>query len=233
MVFMVFFSSYKSDISWRKGQLNIDYLFAFFILAFSIVYAANLAMDSIGPFYSSTDRNNLHAEAWIFSERFMRLVETEDRDLNEILIYSYVGNKTILRDSIDENFRYRQKIDIDIYPVVLTTYLDGYDHTGSAVFNKTYNPIPVNITVRNLTSSIYENIDVEADSFNSGLEEGDMLAISGVDYKISKIDPDGNFVIFERTVLSYGWGTTETNMITVNRYSVFDGFAARIKIMYF
>ena len=233
MGFMIFFNSHKSNVSRRKGQLNIDYLFAFFILAFSIIYAANLALDAIGPFYSSADRNNLHAEAWIFSERFMRLIETEDRDINETLIYSYVENKTMLRDSIDENFRYRQRIDIDQYPVVLTIHEDGYDYTGSAVFNKTYNPVLVNITVRNLTSSTYESIDAEADFFNYELEEGDMLTISGVDYKISKIDPDGNFVIFERTVFSYGWDTTEKNMITVNRYSVFDGFAARIKIMYF
>ncbi|MCK5234474.1 MAG: hypothetical protein KAJ88_01400 [Candidatus Aenigmarchaeota archaeon] len=233
MGFMVFFSSHRSNVSRRKGQLNIDYLFAFFILAFSIIYAANLALDAIGPFYSSADRNNLHAEAWIFSERFMRLVETEDHDINETLIYSYVENKTMLRDSIDEDFRYRQKINIDQYPVVLTTYVDGYNHTGSAVFNKISNPVLVNITVRNLTSSTYENIGAEADFIYSNLDEGDMLNISGLEYKISKIDPEGNFVIFERTVFSYGWDTADKNMITVNRYSVFDGFAARIKVMYF
>ncbi|MCK4927944.1 MAG: hypothetical protein KAS11_05710, partial [Candidatus Aenigmarchaeota archaeon] len=141
-------------------------------------------------------------------------------------------NKTELRDYLDENYRYRQKIEIDQYPVVLTRDMDGYNHTGSAVFNKTYGPFTVNLTVWN-TTSLYTTVDVEADVLSLGLHESDTLLISGMNYTLSKIDPDGNFVIFERTILSYGWGSVERNMVTVNRYSVLDGFVARVKIMFF
>ncbi|MCK5042619.1 MAG: hypothetical protein KAR51_01210 [Candidatus Aenigmarchaeota archaeon] len=223
----------KNNTFRRKGQLNIDYLFAFFILALSIVYASTIALDSIGPFYSSIDRNNLRAEAWIFSERFMDLIETEDHVINEVQIYSYAENKTELRDSLDENYRYRQKIEIDQYPVVITRDMDGYNHTGSAIFNKTYDPFTVNLTVRNTTSLTYTTVDAEADVLSFGLYESDTLLIAGMNYTLSRIDPDGNFVVFERTILSYGWGSMERNMVTVNRYSVLDGFFAKVKIMYF
>ncbi len=217
----------------RRGQLNIDYIFAFFILMLSVVYASIIIQDSIGPFYSSIDRNNLRAEAWIFSERLMELMETEDHDLDEALINTYVDNKTKLHDALDEKYRYRQKIDIDMYPVILTRDKDGYNHTGSAVFNKTDGPVVVNMTVRNMTTASYSIVDIQADNNDIGLYEGNTTAISGKNYTISKIDADGNFVILERTVLSYGWGSIEQNMVTVNRYSVLDGFIVRVKIMYF
>ncbi|MCK5594219.1 MAG: hypothetical protein KAI18_03185 [Candidatus Aenigmarchaeota archaeon] len=219
----------------RKGQLNIDYLFAFLVLALSVIYAANIAMSSISPFYNTINSNNLHAEAWIFSDEFLRNIEIEDNVLNESLIYAYADNKTLLRDSFDERFSYRQKIVIEQYPIIFTDYVSGYNHLGSAEFSKDYGVSTiVNVTVRNSSSlSGYDRVDVDADVNYIGKDKNDIILISGVNYTISKIDIDGDFVAFERTVLSYGWGSVNRDMVSVNRYSTIDGFMARINILYF
>ena len=219
----------------RKGQLNIDYLFAFLVLALSVIYAANIAMGSISPFYNTLNSNNLHAEAWIFSDEFLRNVEMKDNVLNESLIYAYADNKTKLRDSFVEKFRYRQKIVIEQYPIIFTGDVSGYDHLGSVKFNKDYGiSTIVNVRVWNSSSlSGYDRVDVDADENYISRKKNNIILISGVNYTISKIDNDGDFVAFERTVLSYGWGSVNRDMVSVNRYSTIDGFMAKINILYF
>ncbi|NOQ55556.1 MAG: hypothetical protein GQ477_01985 [Nanohaloarchaea archaeon] len=218
----------------RKGQLNIDYIFAFFVLALSVVYAANIAMGSIGPFYDTIDNNNLHAEAWFFSEVFLRDIQIKDYVLNESLIDIYAGNRTKLRDSIDEKYRYRQKIIIEQYPIIFTEDILGNNHFGTAVFNKDYSDeLTVNFTVQNSSISGYDVVDVWADSFYSDRVKDNIILINGVNYTISIIDSDGNFVGLKRTALSYGWGSINRDMVAVNRYSTLDGFMAKINIMYF
>ncbi|MEA3229469.1 MAG: hypothetical protein U9P44_01015 [archaeon] len=228
----------ESDLSLRKGQINIDYLFGFFIFIILTVSAANIAMGAVGPFYDTVSNNNLHAEAWLFSESFLKSVEIKNHVINETLVYSYGGDRTKLRDSLNDSlgpqYLYRQKILIEQYPVIITETLDGYNHTGSAIFNKSFAPVAVNFTVRNSTfAPVYNIVDVEADDNQYDLNVDDVIQISCVDYTISKIDSEGNFVVLKRTVMDYGWGSIEYDMVAVNRYSTFDGFMARINILYF
>ncbi|MBW6461524.1 MAG: hypothetical protein K0B07_00540 [DPANN group archaeon] len=232
MVYKLFYLS----VNYRhKGQVNIDYIFAFLVLTLSIIYAANIAIGSINPFYETLDTNNLHAEAWLFSEIFLRDIEIEDNVINESLISVYADNRTKLRDSIVEKYWYHQKIVIEQYPIIITDNVSGYNHSGNTIFNKEYGVLKiVDFIVRNSSSiSGYDVVDIDADVFYYGLNKNDIILISGINYTISNIDSKGNFIALERTVLSYGWGSMDIDMVSVNRYSTIDGFMARINILYF
>ncbi len=217
----------------RKGQINVDYLFGFFVMSFSIIYASNLALTSIGPFYDAVDTDNLHAEAWLFSESFLRLVEAKTYVLNETMITEFATNSTKLYDSIEPKFQEKQMIVIYQYPIVFTTGMLGNNHTGYDIFNKTDNPLLVNFTLRNSTFAVYDLADIEADVDSVGLEEDDSLLITGTNYIISKIDTYGNFIVLERIALSYGNKAIGRNVIAINRYSSLDGFIAKTNIMYY
>ncbi len=221
----------------REGQINIDYLMSYFVFLMMVLYASSFAVNHIGPAQDTLKEDNLHMDANIFSERLMGIIEINDDLMNQTIINRFRENKTYMREHIDPEEDYRSKIIIEQMPIIITndhngTALERGNPMGNAVFNKSKSQESVNFTLLKRAPFMipYELVNISGESHI--LEEGNHTEISGINYTIKHIDPDGEFIVLSNNVIEYGWLRSELEAVKINKYSTLDGFATKISIWY-
>lgn len=205
----------------RAGQVNIDYIGGFMLFVVSMIYITSSTIRIIPLYQDKIDNDNSHLEAWIISERLMSYLENENyvidgRKIDDLNSINYNDLKKILLVDDNNNFM----LDIYQYPVILTSNSDN-SSTGIYAFGGV-----------NVLFNITGNNSVEISGQSLG--RGDSKTIAGRKYTIDAIDSKGRYVVLKTGISNkdvakeIGKSTTQ-----VVRYSTYEGFIAKIILVYF